>query len=201
MNNLYQKKLALAENPKTRWCCAALARLRFVIFGYASFFCTYCDFANFLRWEKRGACCGFVNFLRSGGKRGLLWFCKLFAFGRKEGFVVILQTFCVQGKEGVFVVAVCKGFVWLFSATPVFFCIYCDFANFLRLGKRGAYCGFANFLRSGRKLGLFCFTKLLEYFNFDLRVFFTRLLIHKYLRFFAEFCFSTLVLALFCSSE
>ena len=87
----------------------------------------------------------FANFLRSGRKLGLLWF-----------------------------VAVCKGFVWLFSATPVFFCIYCDFANFLRWEKRGACCGFANFLRSGRKLGLFCFTKLTDFFNFDLRVFFTR---------------------------
>ena len=52
-----------------------------------------------------------------------------------------------------------QGFVLLFSATPVFSALSLHFANFLR---------------SGGKLGLFCFPKLTDFFNFDLRVFFTR---------------------------
>jgi hypothetical protein len=125
MNNYHQKKLALAENPKTRWCCAALARLRFVIFGYASFFCT--EFT----------------------------FCKLFAFGRKIGLVVvvavckasfayfwlrqfflhllcILQTSFVRVRKGLVVfVAICNasfGSFWLrqfFSALVVILQAFC----------------------------------------------------------------------------
>ena len=137
----------------------------------------------------------------------LVYFCKLFAFGLERGLlclwlfvkasfgsfwlrqffsalVVILQAFCVRVRKGLVVfVAICKGFVWFFLATPVFFCIYCVFCKLFSFGlERGLlclwlfarlrlvifgyasffciYCYFANFLCSGRKLGVLWFCKL-----------------------------------------
>jgi len=111
MNNYYQKKLALAENPKTRWCCAALARLRFVIFGYASFFCIYCDFANFLRSGR------WLRFARRSHYS--LFFLVYRVFSET---IVILQTFCVRVENWACFVSQNLPFGYFFCYAS-FFCI------------------------------------------------------------------------------
>ena len=62
---------------------------------------------------------------------------------------MILQTFCVRGKEGVVVfVAVCKGFVLLFSATPVFSETIVILQTFCVRIERWACCGLWLFVKA-----------------------------------------------------
>jgi hypothetical protein len=79
-NNYYQKKLALTENPKTRWCCASLARL-LVSLRLTIKFC----FSKLAVW--------------------LFFLLRQFF----SATMCILRTSFVWGKEGL-VVVVCKGF-------------------------------------------------------------------------------------------
>ncbi len=81
----------------------------------------------------------------------------------------------VQSQNSLVLRCACKAFSEPSAYNQVLFHKTCRLDFFCYASFFCIYCDFANFLRSGGKLGLFCFTKLTVWLFFLLRQFFLHL--------------------------